>query len=92
VALKVAKEHRGSIDLLLTDVVMPGMQGNELATRITALWPGVRVLYMSGYAQPILGDGGTLGDDVHLLEKPFTEPALLAKVDRALSAPALIGA
>ena len=92
VALEVAKEHRGSIDLLLTDVVMPGMQGNELATRITALWPGVRVLYMSGYAQPILGDGGTVGDDVHLLEKPFTEPALLASVDGALSAPALIGA
>jgi PAS domain S-box-containing protein len=85
-ALEAAKGYPGTIDLLLTDVVMPRMQGNELAGRLTAQRPGIRVLYMSGYAQPILGDDGTLEDGVLLVEKPFTEPALLAEVDHALGA------
>ena len=85
-ALEAAKNYAGTIDLLLTDVVMPRMQGNELAVRLVALRPGVRVLYMSGYAEPILGDDGTLEEGVLLLEKPFTEPVLLARVDHALHA------
>jgi CheY-like chemotaxis protein len=90
-ALEAAKNYEGTIDLLLTDVVMPQMLGNELAVRLAALRPGVRVLYMSGYAQPILGDDGTLEDGVLLVEKPFTEPLLLAKVDHALHAAPLGG-
>src|ERR1700682_4648201 len=90
-ALEAAKNHGGTIDLLLTDVVMPHMQGNELAVRLAAMRPGIRVLYMSGYAQPILGDDGTLEDGVLLVEKPFTEPLLLAKVDHALHAASLNG-
>jgi PAS domain S-box-containing protein len=85
-ALEAAKNHAGTIDLLLTDVVMPRMQGNELAVRLAARRPGVRVLYMSGYAEPILGDDGTLEEGVLLLEKPFTEPVLLARVNHALHA------
>jgi PAS domain S-box-containing protein len=85
-ALEAAKNYAGTIDLLLTDVVMPRMQGNELAVRFAALRPGVRVLYMSGYAEPILGDNGTLEEGVLLLEKPFTEPVLLAMVNHALDA------
>jgi CheY-like chemotaxis protein len=86
-ALDVIRHHGGRIDLLLTDVVMPLMQGRELAQRIAAMQPDIRILYMSGYAQPILGIGGTLDEGVLLLEKPFTEPALLAKVEQALRAP-----
>jgi nitrogen-specific signal transduction histidine kinase/CheY-like chemotaxis protein len=85
-ALEAAKSYAGTIDLLLTDVVMPRMQGNELAARLAAKRAGVRVLYMSGYAQPILGDDGTLEDGVLLVEKPFTEPGLLAMVNQALDA------
>jgi nitrogen-specific signal transduction histidine kinase/CheY-like chemotaxis protein len=89
-ALEMVKKHRGKIDLLLTDVVMPHMRGPELAERITAMFPEIRVLYMSGYAQTILGDGGTLAEGVLLLEKPFTEPVLLAKVEQALNVPVLV--
>ncbi len=90
-ALQAAKNYVGTIDLLLTDVVMPRMQGNELAVRLGTLRPGVRVLYMSGYAQPILGNDGTLEDGVLLVEKPFTEPVLLASVDHAVHAAPLGG-
>jgi CheY-like chemotaxis protein len=88
-AIMAATNHKGTIDLLLTDVVMPLMQGPELASRIAALRPGIRILFMSGYAQPILGDRGNLDGGVLLLEKPFTEPDLLATVEQALHAPQL---
>jgi CheY-like chemotaxis protein len=83
-ALEVVKNHAGKIDLLLSDVVMPHMQGPELARRVTALRPEIRVLFMSGYPQPMLGDGGILEEGILLVEKPFTEPVLLAKVQQAL--------
>jgi CheY-like chemotaxis protein len=90
--LELAMHHRGTIDLLLTDVVMPYMHGPELAERIAASQPEIRVLYMSGYAQLMLGDGGTLKEGVMLLEKPFTEPVLLAKVEQALQRELAAGA
>ncbi|MHB8688890.1 MAG: ATP-binding protein [Candidatus Dormibacteraceae bacterium] len=83
-ALEMLVDLHGEVDLLLTDVVMPRMQGPELVERIQAEYPEIRVLYMSGYAQTILGDGGTLADGVLLLEKPFTEAVLLGKVEQAL--------
>jgi PAS domain S-box-containing protein len=89
-ALDVVKRNEGKIDLLLTDVVMPHMQGPDLAKQVAALHPEIRVLFMSGYAQPMLGDGGILEDGVILLEKPFTEPVLLAKVELALRAEVLV--
>jgi FixJ family two-component response regulator len=64
---------------------MPGMLGNELAARISALRPGVPVLYMSGYAHSVLDTQGALDRDTDLLEKPFTEEALLDRVRRAAS-------
>jgi PAS domain S-box-containing protein len=85
-ALEVVKNQAGKIDLLLTDVVMPFMQGPELVDRIAASHPEMRVLYMSGYAQPMLGDSGTLEEGVLLIEKPFTEPVLLDRVEQALNA------
>ncbi len=83
-ALREADEHHGTIDLLLTDVVMPQMLGKEVRDRVTAIRPGIEVLYMSGYAQPILGSTGTLEEGVSLLEKPFSERQLLDKVREAL--------
>lgn len=75
-ALSLASEHPARIDLLLTDVVMPKMGGKEVAARVSALRPGIGVLYMSGYAEPILTANGTLPADVHLIPKPFSERVL----------------
>ena len=84
-ALDAASVHPGDIDLLLTDVMMPQMLGKEAAERIRQIRPDIRVLYMSGYAQPILASQGRLGLDVTLLDKPFTERELLDKVHTALT-------
>jgi two-component system cell cycle sensor histidine kinase/response regulator CckA len=83
-ALEVAARHDGAIDLLVSDVVMPGMLGKELADRLTGVRPDTRVLYMSGYAQPVLHSQGTLDPGVALLEKPFTADDLLTAVRRRL--------
>jgi PAS domain S-box-containing protein len=91
-ALAAVKNHPGTIDLLLTDVVMPHMHGPELVERIAASQPEIRVLYMSGYAQPMVDNGGTLKDGVLLIEKPFTEPVLLDGVEHALHASRVVAA
>jgi CheY-like chemotaxis protein len=85
-ALDAAQGYGGKIDLLLTDVVMPLMQGKELADRMMKRYPSLKVLFMSGYAEPMLGDSGTLEPGVVLMEKPFTEPVLLARVREVLEA------
>jgi hypothetical protein len=77
-AIALVERHTGVIDLLLTDVIMPQMLGKEVAARIQELFPGLPVLYMSGYARPVLGP--TLGEEIALLEKPFSEQLLLIKV------------
>ena len=84
VALDLARAHSGTIDLLLSDVVMPGMLGPHLATALRAERPAVPVLYMSGFAQPVLGQTMRLGV-ADLVEKPFTAPILLARVRTALA-------
>jgi PAS domain S-box-containing protein len=85
-ALKVAAAFSGHIDLLLTDVIMPLMQGNELAARLVAVRSDLRVLFMSGFAQPALAANGTLSPEIALLDKPFNEPTLLARVRQVLEA------
>jgi CheY-like chemotaxis protein len=86
-AIKVAAAHSGCIDLLVTDVVMPQMLGKEAAERIRALNPAVKVLYMSGYAAGALDTQGILEAGVSLIEKPFTEASLLAKLGEVTSVP-----
>jgi len=83
-ALELVARHEGAIDLLVSDVVMPGMLGKELAERLTGVRPDTRVLYMSGYAQPVLHSQGTLDPGIELLEKPFTAGDLLAAVRKRL--------
>jgi PAS domain S-box-containing protein len=79
-ALEAAQTHPDDIALLLTDVIMPGILGPEIAASLSRKYPRMRVVYVSGYAQPVLGADGMLSPDVTLLEKPFTESALLGKV------------
>jgi PAS domain S-box-containing protein len=83
-ALEVADGHDGSIDLLLSDVIMPHMPGPQLAKQMQAEEPSLRVLLMSGFAQPILDSGGHLAPGTVLIEKPFSGPGLLAKVAEIL--------
>jgi CheY-like chemotaxis protein len=83
-ALELAARHQGRIDLLVSDVVMPGMLGKDLAERLVTVRPDTRVLYMSGYAQPVLASQGTLDPGVVLLEKPFTATDLLRAVRHRL--------
>jgi PAS domain S-box-containing protein len=83
-ALKTAEHTEAGIQLLLTDVIMPHMLGKELASKIREVCPAVQVLYMSGYAQPVLASEGTLDAGVTLVEKPFSEPHLLEKVHDVL--------
>jgi PAS domain S-box-containing protein len=71
VAMQIAVAHEGIIHLLLTDVIMPGMNGRELAQRISEIRPNVKVLYMSGYTENVIGHNGTLDAGVRLLQKPF---------------------
>jgi CheY-like chemotaxis protein len=86
-AIKIAQEHDGRIDILITDVIMPEMMGPEVAQQVVRLRPDIRVLYISGYAQPVLGHQGTLDPGLALVEKPFTEAELLTSVRQVLQQP-----
>ncbi len=84
-AVKAASEHKGAIDLVMTDVVMPGLSGSELTKRIEAIRPGIRIMYMSGYTDQAIVHHGILGPDIVLLQKPFTLNALAHKLREALA-------
>jgi PAS domain S-box-containing protein len=84
-ALALVTRHEGHIHLLVTDVVMPNMLGKEVAEKIRLLRPDIEVLYMSGYAQPVLASQGRLDRDVNLIEKPFTAAALITKAGQILN-------
>jgi DNA-binding NtrC family response regulator len=85
-ALEVVEAHSGPIHLLLTDVVMPGMSGPQVAERVKALWPEVRVLYTSGYTDEAIVHHGILEGGTNFLQKPFTTDGLLRKVREVLDA------
>jgi two-component system cell cycle sensor histidine kinase/response regulator CckA len=90
-ALSTVESLGGPIHLLLTDMVMPRMNGQELARRIAALKPEARVVFMSGYSDQAMGDQGTLQPGALFLQKPFTVDALLKIIRRALDAPPIDG-
>jgi CheY-like chemotaxis protein len=79
-AVSIATAHAGAIQLLVTDVIMPGQNGRVLAERLVASYPRIKVLYISGYTDSFIAGHGVLGADSNLLNKPFTEEALIHKV------------
>jgi PAS domain S-box-containing protein len=83
-AVELYQRRGQSIDLLLTDVIMPQMNGRALAERIRQQQPGIRVLYMSGYPGDLIAFHGELAEGVDLLQKPFTEESLLRAAQRVL--------
>ncbi len=82
--LEVLERHRGAIHLLISDIVMPGMNGPEIAAHVRKERPETVVLFMSGYADDMIGDAGVLGQEVHFLGKPYTGERLKAKVREVL--------
>jgi two-component system cell cycle sensor histidine kinase/response regulator CckA len=83
-ALRVAREHQGPIHLLLTDVIMPGMNGPQLAEHITAARKETKVLFMSGYTDDVIIQRGGLPAGILMLDKPFTSELFMQKVRQAL--------
>ena len=86
-AIEISERHRGPIQLMVTDVVMPQMSGRELAQRLQPVRPDMRVLYMSGYTDDAIVRHGVLGEGMAFLSKPFTPDALALKVREVLDAP-----
>jgi two-component system cell cycle sensor histidine kinase/response regulator CckA len=89
-AIQIAQQHSGPIDLLLTDVVMPGMNGRTLVERLTQNWPHLKVVYMSGYSGFTHRD--LLDSEANFLPKPFTRDALLRKLHEVLALDATVKA
>ena len=85
-AIHIIRGNGAKVSLLLTDVVMPGTGGKELAKRLKALQPELRVMFMSGYADEVLAHNGNFSDGSVLIQKPFTKRALLTKIREMLDA------
>ena len=83
--LEAAQAHGGSIDLLITDVIMPGMNGRALSEQLRVTLPGLPTLFISGYTSDVIAHHGVLDEGVEFLEKPFTQKSLLAKVGAVLN-------
>ena len=86
-ALQLLERHPGRVDLLMTDVVMPGMSGRDLADRVAERRPGIKVLYLSGYTDDAIVRHGVLEPGIAFLQKPFSADALARKVREVLDSP-----
>lgn len=86
-ALGICQQHEGPIHLMVTDVVMPGMNGKELSRRIESLYPGTKMLYMSGHAGDVIAHHGVLDPQTNFLNKPFSPEVLARKVGEILKGP-----
>jgi CheY-like chemotaxis protein len=83
-AIRLADEHAGGINLLMTDVVMPGMNGRELAENLLTRYPDISCLFMSGYTADVIAHRGVLDEGVQFIQKPFSMQKLAGKVREAL--------
>jgi CheY-like chemotaxis protein len=83
-ALQISKAYDGSIDLIITDVVMPKINGKELVERLQPLFPDIKVIFMSGYTDNAIAHHGVLDSDMNFLEKPFTPEGLAKKAREIL--------
>ena len=83
-AIAMAREHVGEIDLLMTDVIMPGMNGRDLALQLLSSYPEIKCLFMSGYTADVIAHHGVLAEDVHFIQKPFSLTAMAVKVREVL--------
>jgi DNA-binding NtrC family response regulator len=83
-ALAICANHAGAIHLLLTDVVMPQTSGPAVASKVAALRPGIRVLYMSGYTDDAIVHHGVLSQEMPFIQKPFSPVALRKKIREVL--------
>jgi two-component system cell cycle sensor histidine kinase/response regulator CckA len=79
-AVKLAEEHAGNIHLLFTDVVMPKMNGKELATLLQSRYPQLKCLFTSGYTANVIADRGILEEDIHFIQKPYSISTLATKL------------
>ena len=86
-AIRLARESQGRIDLLLTDVVMPEMNGRELAAKLHSFLPTMKQVFMSGYTANVIAHHGVLDEGVYFLQKPFLKKDLAAKITAALAQP-----
>jgi CheY-like chemotaxis protein len=84
-ALKLAADCQETLHLLLTDVIMPTMNGPQLHQKLTAIYPGLKVLFMSGYTNNVIVHHGILDEGVNFLQKPFTIQSLSQKVRKVLN-------
>jgi two-component system, cell cycle sensor histidine kinase and response regulator CckA len=83
-ALAIAETYEGSIDLLITDVIMPEMNGEELARKISVLKPDIRILFTSGYTEDVIAPHGVLAGDIHFIGKPYKPNQLAVKIREVL--------
>ncbi len=83
-AIRIASKHEGVVDLLLTDVVMPGMNGSELAFNVQSICPDLKTLFMSGYTADIIASHGVVEDGVNFIQKPFSGKQLVRSVRESL--------
>ena len=88
--LKISQDHKRTIHLLLTDVVMPGMSGRVLADQLIKQRPDTRVVFMSGYTGQTVGEHGVLAEGSFFLPKPFTREQLARKIRQALDGSAVL--
>ena len=83
-AMRLAEKHGSEIALLLMDIVMPEMNGRDLAERLQALYPRMKILFMSGYTNTVIADRGVLDESVNFIQKPFSFKGLGIKIREAL--------